>query len=560
MSQPRSEDNYIPVRMLNEFLYCPRLFYLMHVKGLFDESADTIIGSAQHARKRTRQSKVDEKPWSDSIIKSLILSDDKLGVTGKFDGIYETDTEIIPVEDKKSSSPNGSTPFIVEGIELSGDVWNNDQMQLAAQCLLLRASGYLCSKAYIYYRGNKKKITLDFDNRLIGAVTTVIQKAHQAVDSEQLPPPLVKSDKCFRCSLNQICLPDETQCIKKQIDKPRRIVVGRDDAGIIYAITAGTYITKKNYSLVICIPDKPERQIPLKDVSHVCIQGNCQITTQAIHALVRAGVTINYLTAGGWLQAITTSPLSKNISLRKKQFEKFVEEEFITKLARSIIAAKISNQRTLLRRNLNTSISSKCCLERLSELTNRLDDAQTIDTIRGLEGSAANIYWHNFPSMLSETAGFNMSSRNKRPPRDPVNALLSYGYTLLVRDFYSAILSVGLDPMMGFYHKIVAGRPALVLDLMETFRPLIVDSTVLRVINSGIIKSEDFLVLSGCCQMKLAAKKKWIQAYENRVNELITHPQFDYRISYRRIFQLEVRLLSRVMEGEFEEYIPLMTR
>jgi len=173
---------------------------------------------------------------------------------------------------------------------------------------------------------------------------------------------------------------------------------------------------------------------------------------------------------------------------------------------------------------------------------------------------AANIYWQYFPKMLSGKTKFDMNSRNKRPPKDPVNALLSYGYTLLARDFYSAIIAVGLDPMLGFYHTIVPGRPALALDMMEAFRPLIVDSTVLRAINSGMLQRDDFLEMPGCCQMKLAAKKKWIGAYETRVDELITHPQFDYRMSYRRIFQLEVRLLARVLEGEFEDYIPLMTR
>lgn len=557
MSQLHSENEFIPIRMLNEYLYCPRLFYLMHVKGLYDESADTITGSAQHARKRNRQTKHEEIPWPDSIVNSLILSDEELGITGKFDGIYQTNDEVIPVEDKKSSSPLNNNSFIVEGLELSGEVWNNDQIQLAAQCLLLLANGYSCSKAYIYYRGNNKKITLAFDENLKHAADIIIKKAHLASKSESLPLPLMQSDKCFRCSLNQICLPDETQCIKKQIEKPRKIMVGRDDAGIIYAVTAGTYITKKDDSLVVCIPDEDERQIPLKDISHVCVQGNCQITTQAIHALAKSGITINYLSAGGWLEAITTSPVSKNISLRKKQFEYFDNNSFIKELSRNIVVAKISNQRTLLRRNLD---SSKGCLERLSELINRLESAQSIDTIRGLEGAAANIYWNHFPLLLSDISNFDMTSRNKRPPKDPVNALLSYGYTLLVRDFYSAIISVGLDPMMGFYHKIVAGRPALSLDLMEAFRPLIVDSTVLRVINSGIIKNDDFLMLSGCCQMKLAAKKKWIQAYESRVDELITHPQFEYRISYRRIFHLESRILSRVLEGEFDKYTPLITR
>jgi CRISPR-associated protein Cas1 len=560
MSQTRSEDDYIPIRMLNEFLYCPRLFYLMHAKGLYDDSADTIAGSAQHARKRVQRIGPKERPWPESLVKSFTLSDEKHGITGKFDGLCETESEIIPLEDKKSSSPSGGTPFIIEGVQLQGDIWNNDQIQLAAQCLLLQANGYPCSKAHIYYRGNNKKLTFELTDQVKAAAGIIIEKAHQVAHSETLPEPLVESEKCVRCSLNEICLPDETQFLKHKINEPRKIVVGRDDAGIVYAVTAGSYISKKNDVLTIDIPHEETRNIPLKDVSHVCIQTNCQITTQALMSLVERGATVSYVTGGGWLQAVVTTPLSKNISLRKRQFEIFGDTKWTTKLARNIVAAKIANQRTLLRRNLAEKEGSKACLDNLNDLASRLDNADSIDSIRGLEGAAANVYWQHFPLMLADKTGFDMHSRNKRPPKDPVNALLSYGYTLLARDFYSAIVAVGLDPMMGFYHKMVAGRPAMALDMMEAFRPLIVDSTVLRVINSGIIQRDDFLEVDGYCQMKLAAKKKWIAAYENRVDELITHPQFEYRMNYRRIFQLEVRLLGRVLEGEFEDYMPLMTR
>jgi CRISPR-associated protein Cas1 len=559
MSVERPEEEYIPIRMLNEYLYCPRLFYLMHVKGLFDDSGDTIAGSAQHARRRTRRVGPKERPWADSVVKNFILSDAALGITGKFDGVYETETEAIPIEDKKSSSPQGNS-FMVEGYELQGDIWYNDQMQLAAQCLLLRAGGYPCSKAYIYYRGNNKKLTMEFTEKVEKAALAVIEKAHAAAASDALPEPLVESEKCVRCSLNEICLPEETGFIKGKTQEPRKILVGRDDAGIVYAVTAGTYVSKKADALTIDIPGEGSRSIPLKDVSHVCVQTNCQVTTQAMMALVERDATISFVTGGGWLQAVVTSPLSKNIALRKRQFEKFGDEPFATKLARNIVAAKIANQRTLLRRNLQEDSGSKVCLETLADLGGRLSNADSIDSIRGLEGAAANVYWQHFPMMLSDASGFDMKSRNKRPPRDPVNALLSYGYTLLARDFYSAIVAVGLDPMMGFYHVPVAGRPAFALDLMEAFRPLIVDSTVLRAVNSNIVERDDFLEMSGCCQMKLGAKKKWIGAYETRMDELVTHPQFEYRMSYRRIFQLEVRLLGRVLEGEFEEYMPLMTR
>jgi CRISP-associated protein Cas1 len=560
MIQPLSEEEYIPVRMLNEYMYCPRLFYMMHVKGLYDESADTITGSAQHQRKRNRAVQEQGNPWPDKIVRSFILSDAENGITGKFDGICETEQEIIAIEDKKSSSPDINSNFSVEGIGLQRGIWDNDQIQLGAQCLLLRANNYNCNKARIYYRGNNKKIDFEFSQVLEKAVLMVVEKARCTAASDVMPEPLIDSDKCIRCSLNELCLPDETLFAKQKIADTRKIIVGRDDAGIIHAVTPGTYITKKSETLVITVPGEEKQIVPIKDVSHVCMNGTCQITTQALLSVIKNGGTVNYISNGGWLNAIVASPLSKNIILRKRQFQKFCQENFPLQLSRNIVYSKILNQRTLLRRNLPRNSKSEKCLRELKNLSKRLGDALSIDTVRGLEGAAANTYWSCYCDALSEHTGFCMSSRNRRPPRDPVNALLSYGYTLLARDFHSAITAVGLDPMFGFYHKIVPGRPALCLDLMEAFRPLIVDSTVLRVINSSILAPEDFIQLEGNCQMKLAAKKKWIEAYENRVDELITHPMFDYRISYRRIFQLETRFLAKVLEGELQDYKPLMTR
>ena len=153
-----------------------------------------------------------------------------------------------------------------------------------------------------------------------------------------------------------------------------------------------------------------------------------------------------------------------------------------------------------------------------------------------------------------------MNGRNRRPPRDPVNVLLSFGYAMLLRDFMTALHGAGMDPLYGFYHAIVPGRPALALDLMEAFRPLVVDSTVLRAINEGSFLENDFIQGKGYCVLKPHAKKRWIKAYERRVDEMVTHPAFGYRLSYRRIFSLEARLLGRFFSGEIKEYRPLITR
>lgn len=153
-----------------------------------------------------------------------------------------------------------------------------------------------------------------------------------------------------------------------------------------------------------------------------------------------------------------------------------------------------------------------------------------------------------------------MKGRSRRPPKDPVNALLSFGYSMLLRDFMTALHGAGMDPLFGFYHATVPGRPALALDLMEAFRPLVVDSALLRAVNEGSFANDDFIQLEGSCIIKDHAKRRWIKAYERRVDELVTHPVFGYRLSYRRIFSLEARLLGRYFTGELQEFHPITTK
>lgn len=557
-------DNFIPVRGLNEFIYCSRLYHLMYVQGLFDDSADTLEGNAQHQRRRMRSKKAtteseeDTVPWPKNKTKNIVLSDSSLGITGKFDIVIEEGKETFPVEDKHGPAPNGKCPFYIGPIELSGCAWDNDQLQLAAQMDLLRANGYNCKHGKLFYRKTGSLVNIPWSESLKAALEWVVDEIRKLRDAP-MPEPLHDSPKCLRCSLNHICLPDETQFLKGKLKEPRRLHPGRDDAGILYLTTPGARLTKSGENLKVVLADGSFDTIPIKEVAHLCVFGNSQVTTQSLFSLISRGVTITYFTSGGWLQALTSAPITKNVMLRKNQFLRFSQTATNLKLSRSIVAAKIANQRTLLRRN-RTKKEQRALVE-LKRLQREAENAESIESLRGMEGAAARIYWQEFSTLLHPPKGsLSMDGRNRRPPKDPVNAMLSYGYTLLLRDFSSALLGIGFDPLFGFYHAMVPGRPALALDLMEAFRPLIVDSTVLRAVNDGSISPNDFLITPGNCAFKKSAKYRWISAYEHRVDELITHPAFGYRLSYRRVFHIEARLLARFLEGELEEYRPLMTR
>ncbi len=551
----------IPIRMLNELQYCERLFHIMHVQGLFEENVDTIEGTAQHLRAEERRRKGEMAPedmWGVAP-SSLHFGDQSLQVIGKLDVVTLEDENWAPVEGKHASSPESGTPFRFEGFHLQANAWPNDQIQLCAQGLLLRANGYRSDYGYLYYRGNRKRVRVDFSQELIQATMRCIEKAKQLEQSE-MPKPLTDSNKCFRCSLNYVCLPDETNYLLGISTSIRKIVPSRSDGGVLYVSEPGARLGRSGESVTVTYPDGRVDDIPIKDLVHVCLMGNVQCSTQLVHTLMMAGISISYLSSHGKLIGMSNPLATKNVSLRQKQFVKFQHPDVVLRLARWIVYAKIANQRTLLRRN---GAVSRQVMQEMKELRDKSLEAEHLDSLRGLEGRAARLYMESFPSMLKHKGvdGHTlMKGRNRRPPKDPVNALLSLGYTLLVRDVMAACAGVGLDPLFGFFHRVEPGRPSLALDLMEPFRPIIVDSTVLRVLNTQEISLADFYRGQDSCHLKKHSRNVFFAAYERRMHETLTHPSFGYKISYRRALDLEIRMLARHLEGELPEYRPLTTR
>jgi len=229
------------------------------------------------------------------------------------------------------------------------------------------------------------------------------------------------------------------------------------------------------------------------------------------------------------------------------------------------VAGKIRNQRTLLQRN---HIEPKrATLAGMKEMADRAERAESLQELLGIEGNAARLYFGDFAGMIKPDEGagaaelsFDFDGRNRRPPRDPVNALLSLAYSLLAKDLTVASYAVGFDPYIGFYHQPRYGRPALALDLMEPFRPLIADSAVLTAVNTGMVTVRDFVRVGGSVALSAGGRKGFFRAYELRMDTLVTHPLFDYRVSYRRLLEIQARMLARVLDGEIGEYPVFTTR
>jgi len=305
--------------------------------------------------------------------------------------------------------------------------------------------------------------------------------------------------------------------------------------------------------------------VRIGELCQVNTMGNIQITTQAIQALCEADVPICYFSQGGWFYGITTGMNSKNIFTRRAQFRLAEEEWFARALARRLVAGKVRNQRTMLQRN-HVEPDPKA-LVALRNLAEQAESAKDLDQLLGIEGNAARIYFQNFAGMIKAEGsadagelGFDFAGRNRRPPRDPVNALISLAYSVLAKDLTIACYAVGLDPYMGFFHQPRFGRPALALDLMEPFRPLIADSTALTAINTRMVTAADFVRAGPAVSLTPEGRKGFFRAYELRMDSLVTHPIFQYRVSYRRLLEVQARLLARLLDGEIPEYPVFVTR
>lgn len=378
-------------------------------------------------------------------------------------------------------------------------------------------------------------------------------------DTSELPEPLLDSGLCIECPLNFVCLPEEINYLKHKIPETKRLYPGRPEGGVLYVTGFGGKISKDGESLCVWIPQQETVYIPLKDVEDVCVIGNVQMTTQAMYQIIEKGGSICYLGASGQLNAITTPISVKAVKMKQLQYKLFQDETIRTELTKAIVKAKINNQRTILRRN--SKISSKRALAIMMRTSKQVGGNHLQDVLRGMEGYCAKLYWNSFDHMFSDREQWTVNGRSTQPPKDPVNSLLSYGYTLLVRDFLAAVSLSGLDPTCGFFHSLRDNKPSLALDLMEPFRPIIVDSIVLRLVNENMVHIDDFLVHEdGAVLIKPSARKKLIAMYERRVDELITHPVFGYRLSYRRLFALEAKLLGKYLTGEIAEYAPFQVR
>jgi CRISP-associated protein Cas1 len=344
----------------------------------------------------------------------------------------------------------------------------------------------------------------------------------------------------------------------------------------VYITEPGVQVHKQGQRLIVKRNSEILQDIPLIKVDRVVLMGRgVSVSTPAMYFLIRNKVDILYLNSIGGFISRVVGREHKNSRLRQRQAITVTNPNLTLRIAQSIVEGKINNQRVLVQRHAQGAEWTRSALERMNNMRKQIRRVNNLDELRGHEGLAARDYFSLFRKMIKppvDGLDWRFDRREYHPPPDPINALLSFGYTLLLNDLIAACQICGLDPDIGFFHAVDYGKPAMALDLEEEFRPVIVDSIVMFAVNRSLFGLTDFEIdrrkNGGSEQkkpphpiyLKEEARKRFITLYENRINEQIHYPSTGEQIPYRRIFQLQAYQMVKVILGEADSYMPVMVK
>ena len=328
----------------------------------------------------------------------------------------------------------------------------------------------------------------------------------------------------------------------------------------LYITQQGAVLSKTSERLKVSVEKQVISEIPLIKVSQVVVFGHVMITPGTLNLLMRHEIEVCYLTQHGSYLGRTQPEMSKNGPLRFEQYTAVSDPKRRLELARGFVLGKLANLRiTLLEKTgKEDKTETKRIVKQIKDAEKGAKKARNLDRLRAYEGAGSAAYFSGFQLMI-KTEQFQFEKRVRRPPTDPVNALLSFGYTLLTNNMLSAVNIVGFDPYIGYLHAQEYGRPSLPLDLIEEFRPLIVDRMVLACLNQGILTPEDFQTAEeNACRLTDDGRRKFLEQYEQRCATEFSHPELNRKMTYRQSFEQQTRLLAKTLQGERTAYPPLV--
>jgi CRISP-associated protein Cas1 len=531
-------DPTLRVMALHALAYCERLFYLEEVEEIRLADAAVYAGRRLH----------EELAADEGELVSLVLESSVLGLRGKVDCLRRRDGQLIPYEHKRGRSAPG-----VDGPE----AWPSDRLQVSAYTLLLEEhTGKSIEEARIRYHADNATVRVLIDTGVRENVARAVARAEQLRESVERPPVTENERLCRRCSLAPVCLPEEERLGGDNGGEALRLFPPDRERQTLHVMTQGARIARGGDTLTVTVPEGGKEVLPIREVGEVVLHGNVQISTQAIHLCASKEVGLHWVTTGGrYIGALAAG--ATPVQRRIRQFEALRDPGMGFRLARRLVLARSSSQLRFLLRASRGQDRASCGLEEaLRGIRSALaaaGHAEGIDSLRGHEGDAARNYFSGLPALLRSdlSDGFRFDGRNRRPPQDRINALLSFGYSLLYTDVLQSILTVGLDPAFGFYHRPRSAAHPLALDLMELFRVPLWDMAVIASLNRLQWNADqDFTCAGKQVWLSDSGRKQAIELYERRKQDEWKHPVTGYSLSYARLIELEVRLLEKEWTGK----------
>ncbi|WP_414577554.1 type I-D CRISPR-associated endonuclease Cas1d [Anabaena sp. CCY 9402-a] len=333
--------------------------------------------------------------------------------------------------------------------------------------------------------------------------------------------------------------------------------------GTVYITQDDAFIGKIDERLNVRFDKKTILDIPLLKIDGVVVLGRATVSPAVISELLERHITLTFLTDTGRYLGQLQPEVTKNIFVRKAQWQAAGESPQAIHLVQSFVRGKLKNYRHLLlrRQRETTDLDLSKNITRIEQAIAPIDTTHNIDSLRGLEGAGSAAYFGCFNEII-RVMEFEFTHRNRRPPKDPVNSLLSFGYALLRHDVQGAVNIVGFDPYLGYLHCERYGRPSLALDLMEEFRPIVVDAVVLSALNKRLLTPTDFVTepLSGAVSLIPEARKTFLKLYQQKKLSEFKHPVLGRKCTYQEAFELQARLMSKYLMGETEKYPPLVLK
>ncbi len=524
-------DVLVPISLVAHQAFCPRRAWL-EAMGETTDTAQMAVGTREHVPSDDPGASRAER------LRAVTVISRRLGITGRCDTVeVDPDTGALTIVEHKA------TP-----VRRRATVTGPMRVQLALQRLVLTDMGQRVAGQVVYFPLHRQRVPVELSAEELAEAEQLVASTVATIRASAAPPPLEDDPRCRRCSHVSVCLPDE----RRLAPVTRRIMAPDPEGEVLHLSTQGSRASVRSGRVLVRHRDDEIGSVPVERVHAAVVHGNVDLSGALIRELLWRRVPVVWCTSSGRVTGWAQPAAGPNGGPRHRQHLAAAHGRL--DLAREMIAAKIANQATLLRRHGDAADT----VERLRRLQQAARECTGVAQLFGVEGEAAAAYFAAFPTMFSPRVAADprlvFPGRTRRPALDPINAALNYAYGMLLADAIRAVVSCGLDPHAGFLHSSERNKPALALDLCEEFRAPVADSVVIGAFNNGELKSSDFSDVLRATRLRDRGRKALIAAYERRVNTLFQHPLFGYRVSWRRAMEIQARLILGVIDGTQSGY------